>query len=95
MTNYTDAGCLSAPTVLPPVPASAVFLGIDNSTPKLQITGDARNVFEANTPDCFIGGVNVDSKWKNYTISGTIRSADPYGSSATDCSQKCSPLTAT
>lgn len=72
------------------------FIKIDNSGSKLGLTGEARKVAESNTPaNCFVGGAVLDNKWKNYTISGSILSADPFGADGTDCSQRCTVLTGT
>ena len=79
---------------------STQYINVDNSTPKIGISGDASKVADANglTSACFVGGVTIEPsnrQWKNYTISGSLKSTDPFGADLPDCSAKCSTLTGT
>ena len=70
------------------------FIKVDNSSAKIGLIGDASKIAESNTASgCFIGGATIDNTWKNYTISGSLKSGDPFGADVADCSQKCTVLT--
>lgn len=55
------------------------FVQIDNSSPRIKLSGDANNIFAGTNTGDFVGGTNVDVKFKNYTISGGLFTADPFG----------------
>lgn len=73
------------------------FIKVDNYGAKLNITGNARSIAESNTLSAgFVGGIIDEpnaSQWKNFTISGSIKSADPFGNNQADPGNMCQVLT--
>jgi hypothetical protein len=60
------------------------FIKVDNTTAKIGLTGNASNIFDSNKDkSCFTGtGVKIDPLWKNFTITGNLKSTDPFGNDA-------------
>ncbi len=74
------------------------FIKIDNTGARIGLSGEAAKVFESNAPlGAFAGGgVTLSPFWKNYTITGSIKSTDPFGNDdTTNALPACSPYTST
>lgn len=60
---------------------STQFIKIDNAGPAIGLTGNAAKIAESNaSANMFVGGATIDGKWKNFTITGGLKSTDPFGS---------------
>lgn len=71
------------------------YLKIDNTVPKMGLSGDAAKIAFSNQPaSAFVGGnVTVNDQWKNYTISGGLRTTDPFGNDGPDITSTVSTYT--
>lgn len=88
--NYPDGGGLPSSTV------GTATINIDEAAPSVALNGDAKNYFDSNaSSNCFIGSANKDQHWKNYTISGAIKTGDPFGPNCAPTVNNISPTTLT
>lgn len=84
--NYPDG--TSAPSTI-----GTATINIDEAAPGVKLSGDAKSYYDSNAAsNCFIGLATKDPRWKNFTISGGIQAADPFGP---NCAPTVSVITPT